>query len=427
MSQKKVLIITYYWPPAGGPGVQRVVKFVKYLAQQNWQPLILTVKNPSAPATDASLLQQIPSNCKVYKTSVFEPFGLYRFFTGKKGHAVIPKDIIVKKKDDSPAERFSRWIRANIFIPDARVGWIPFLVKKGMQIIREQQPVCIFSTSPPHSLQVGARILARKSGLKWIADFRDPWEENYWESEIGKSSRSKSVNRRMEQAVLQQADAITTVSPGLAEAFLKKGARRTGVLYNGYDQLNHDAARADRFRIIFIGNLSKYQNPAPFIKAIGQLPAAIRTNLDIRFIGKVFDDYRDMLQSAGIVLMDYMPLDRLTAYCKTASLLLLIFHKTSYSADYITAKMFDYLALRKPILAIGLKNSIGEKVLDETVSGKLFCETETGEIASYIKAKYTEWQKGDPLLLPSNKQLEYYSSAANVDRLIKLFESLDES
>ncbi len=426
MSRKKVLIITYYWPPAGGPGVQRVVKFVKYLDRLGWQPVILTVKASSSPAQDKSLLENIPVGCTVYKTAVFEPFGVYKFFTGKKRDAYIPKDIIVQKKNDSWREKTSRWLRANLFIPDARIGWIPFLVREGMRIIKHEKPSVIFSTSPPHSLQIGARILAKRSGLKWIADFRDPWDEAYWESEIGKTALSAAINRWFEKSVLKQADIVTTVSPGIVGMLRAKQAGRYEYLYNGYEALNGSVDRSARFRIIFIGNLSKYQSPATFIAALKHVPPEYRKQIDVYFIGKVFDDYKKLMKDANIILKNYMPYNELMDFCNSASLLLLIFHQTSYSANYITAKLFDYLALRKPILAIGFKDSIGEKILTETESGALFGYDQTRETSEFIIQYFTKWKEGDSLLLPPNDKLKEYSTEDNVARLISFFESMDQ-
>lgn len=419
---KKVLIITYYWPPAGGPGVQRVLKFANALPKMGWQPIILTVENPSSPAQDNSLLNSIPKECVVYKTKTSEPFALYKKFTGKKKEGAIPKDIIVQKKGDNLKERLARWVRANLFIPDARLGWVPHIVKEGMKIIEREKPDVIFSTSPPHSLQIGARKLAQKSGLKWIADFRDPWSEAYWESEIGKSLFAQKLNTRQELKTLKQATTVTTVSAGLVDLLKKKQTGNYHVLYNGFGQLNKQKVKRDHFNIIFIGNLSKYQNPLPFIKAFNQLPQEVRALCKVRFIGKVFDDYAPLLEQNGFILMDYMPYNKMMEYSQQASLLLLIFHETSYTQGYITAKMFDYLALRKPVLAIGTKNSIGEKVLNETESGALFEKTETTEMCRWMEKQFAQWKKEDALLLEPNSTLETYSTDYNVKKLITLFE-----
>jgi len=421
---KKVLIVTYYWPPAGGPGVQRVLKYTRYLPDFGWQPVILTVQKPSSPAIDNSLIDKIHEKCIIYKTKAFEPFGVYKSFTGKSKDASIPKDIIVKKEKDSLKENMARWIRANLFVPDARIGWIPYLVKQGKKIIEKEKPEIIFSTSPPHSLQIGARRLAKQSKLKWVADFRDPWNEAYWESEIGKSTIVKRLNTYFEKKTLQKTDFVTTVSEGIYQIFGKKYQSDYAVLHNGFEDINKDIVKTDRFNIIFIGNLSKYQNPLPFVNALKLLPEKIRSATDIYFIGKVFDDYKEPLIKAGIILKDYMPYNELIAFSKSASLFLLVIHETVYTVGYMTAKIYDYLSLRKPILAIGEKKSILEKILEQTKSGALFEKNETREMSEFIKKNFEQWEKNKYVLLAGNDHLMQYSTKDNVKELALIFNNL---
>ena len=424
---KKVLIITYYWPPAGGPGVQRVVKFSKYLPKFGWNPIILTVKNPTSPARDESLLEHLPKNCKVYKTKTIEPFNFYRKLTGRQKNEVLAKDIISKKSDEKPSEKLARVIRANLFIPDARVGWIPYIIKEGMKIIDIENPSLIFSTSPPHSVQLGAKKLAKRSGLKWIADFRDPWTEAYWEEDIDKTGLIKKVNLKLEKNVLASADLITTVSKGMIDVFSTKISNRYDFLYNGLETFNTKKSITDKFEIIFLGNLSKYQSPLPFIEAINLLPHKTKLQMEITFIGKVFDDYLQLFNKYDgiqINVKEYMPYQDMMHYVKKASMLLLIYHKTSYTTGYMTAKIFDYLALRKPILALGQLRSTGEDVLQQTGSGQLFEYSDIENISKYIAEEFEQWTKKHYVLLQSNKALDNYKTIENVKKLVKLFEEV---
>lgn len=421
---KKVLIVTYYWPPAGGPGIQRILKFTRYLPDFGWQPIVLTVEHPSSPANDQSLSNKINPQCIVYKTGVIEPFNLYKTFTGKAKSENIPKDIIVKKGNDPIKEKIARWVRANLFVPDARIGWVPYIVKEGMKIIQHEKPDVIFSTSPPHSLQLGAKRLAKKSNLKWIADFRDPWSEAYWESEIGKSALTQKINTHFEKQSLMHANTVTSVSKGVCDLLEKKIKNEYVVLYNGFDDINREQKVTDRFNIFFIGNLSKYQDPDPFIKALKMLPKNVREKIDIYFIGKVFDDYKDLFLQESFILKNYMPYSEMMEFSKSACIFLLILHQTSYTLSYMTAKIFDYLALRKPILAIGKKKSTVERVLKETQSGTLFENNEINEITEFLISYYTEWQKNKFLLLDENENLMKYSTQSNVEKLAGIFNKL---
>ena len=421
---KKVLIITYYWPPAGGPGVQRVLKYSRYLPEFGWQPVILTVENPSSPAKDSSLLEKIHEKCIIYKTKTLEPFAAYKSFTGKSKDASIPKDVIAKKEKSSLKENAALWIRANIFVPDARIGWIPYLVKQGKEIIEKEKPEIIFSTSPPHSLQIGARRLAKLSKLKWVADFRDPWNEAYWERDIGKSGPARRLNMYFEKKTLQEAHFVTTVSEGYYQMFGRKHKTDYALLHSGFEDINTDVVQTDRFSIIFIGNLSKYQSPMPFLEALKTLPENIRSAIDIYFIGKVFDDYKDALLKAGIILKDYIPYKELMTFLKSASLFLLLIHETEYTVGYLPVKIYDYLSLRKPILAIGERNSIADQVLQKTESGSLFEKNELQNIADFIKKHFEQWQKDKSVLLAVNDNLMQYSTKQNVKELATIFNKL---
>ncbi|MBN2425563.1 MAG: glycosyltransferase [Calditrichaceae bacterium] len=422
---KKVLIITYYWPPAGGPGVQRVLKIVKYLAQFGWQPVILTVENPVSSAYDDTLKAGIPEACIVYKTKTAEPFSLYRKFMGKKS-AVIPKDAISQKQKLSLKEKISRWIRANIFIPDARVGWVKYNEKEGLKIIEKEKPQIIFSTSPPHSLQIGAKRLANKSGLPWIADLRDPWLDAYWQIDLHNAVVRK-LNGYLEKNTLKRASEITTVSEGLADLYAKRIGVDSHCIFNGFDKLNKETQVSYRFTILFIGNLSKYQSPEPLFSAVSMLSDGIKEDIDIVFIGKVFDDFyamRNKFQGVNIIFREYMAFKDLESYARSVSLLLLIIHKISYTKDYMTAKIFDYLSFRKPVLALGEKGSAVDLLLKETGSGQLFEYEKSDEMADYISKVYRQWKTEKTIVLNEYEKLEIYSSKTNVEKLTKIFERL---
>jgi glycosyltransferase involved in cell wall biosynthesis len=217
---KKVLIITYYWPPGGGAGIYRVLKFAKYLPQFNWQPIILTVKQGTYPVIDHGLEKDVPSNCPVYRCKSIEPFGIYKKFTGRNSDEAIPDYVFYAK--NSLKDHISRWIRFNCFIPDSRMGWTPSAVKIGLKIIKTEHIDLIFSSSPPNTVQVIANQLARKSGIKWVADFRDPWTDALTYQGIRRSFLTTYIDHRLERNVLQRADAITCVNQDYIDIFKKR-------------------------------------------------------------------------------------------------------------------------------------------------------------------------------------------------------------
>ncbi|MCK4715587.1 MAG: glycosyltransferase, partial [Candidatus Marinimicrobia bacterium] len=218
---KKVLIITYYWPPAGGPGVQRVLKFAKYLPEFGWQPIILTVKNGEYPAIDNSLQKEIPANCKVYNTFSIEPNFVYKKFTGMGSDEKIPTAVLAAENTNWK-KRLANWIRLNLFIPDAKIGWIPFAVRKGKKIIKAEKPDIIFSSSPPPTVHLIARKLAKWSGIKWVADFRDPWTDIYHYNDVKRSAWSLNRDKDKEKEIVTSADEIITVSQNVAELLNEK-------------------------------------------------------------------------------------------------------------------------------------------------------------------------------------------------------------
>jgi hypothetical protein len=427
---KKVLLITYYWPPAGGPGVQRIVKYVKAMPDFGWEPIVLTVKNPSSPTTDQSLLKEIPDNCQIYKTNTYEPFNLYKSFTGKEKGTHLSKDVIIKKPGESFIEKIARSIRANLFIPDARLAWNPYLVKAGRRIIDEEKPRVIMSTSPPHSLQLGARKLARVSGLKWIADFRDPWIEAYWESELKRLSLANFLNRTLEKKILEAADAITTVSDGLCELFKTKADNSFNTIYHGFGSLNSEIIKSEAFNIVYFGNMSKYQTPGPVIDAIEKLPTGIQNKIVLIFIGRIYEKYRTIItrnKHVKVEFYDFMPYQDVMNFSKSASLLLAVHPTSVYGSGYMAAKTYDYLSLRKPILALGTKGGELDTMLKDTSSGKVFGPNDIIEISNFINSIFQQWEQKKYILLGHSNQLNRYSLSSNVSKLVALFEKMDEA
>ena len=219
---KKILVITYYWPPAGGPGVQRILKFAKYLPEFGYKPIILTVKNGDYPANDYSLMKEIPDKIKVVKTKVLEPYNLYRKILGKKPETKIPVAILAQKKNLSKKEILMHWIRKNIFIPDARIAWNYHGFLKAQEIIRKDKIEMVLISSPPHSIQLIGYRLKKKFDLPLICDFRDPWTDIHYYENLNRLSLSKKIDQMFEKKVIDCCDRLITVSPALKRYFLKK-------------------------------------------------------------------------------------------------------------------------------------------------------------------------------------------------------------
>ena len=269
---KKVLIITYYWVPAGGVAVQRFLKFTKYLRDYGWEPVILTVKDGSYPYTDPKLESEVPKGIEVHRTKTFEPFEIYNLLRGQKGKAVPLAVATASKK--SLFQRLSGYIRANFFLPDARVGWKPYAIKEASNIIESQKIDAIITTGPPHSTHLIGQALKAKYKLPWVADFRDPWTEIFNNQYLPFTEASKAKDKKMEASVLRDCDVATVIGEGMKSVFPSKFTPKMEVITNGYDESDFDRTlqpETDKYRMRYVGNLLSNQNITALWAAIAEL------------------------------------------------------------------------------------------------------------------------------------------------------------
>lgn len=422
-TRKKVLILTYYWPPAGGPGVQRVLKLVKYLPDFGWDPIILTVKDGEYPAFDPSLEKEIPPSCRVIQTRTVEFFKAFRTLSGKGEKK--PADIyLLKHRGMKPRERLFTWIRQAFFVPDARLGWIPFAISKGVQVIREEQPDLIFSCSPPHSLQIAAYFLAHQHRLPWVADFRDPWTDAFWEKSVPRPTLSHRLNIAIEQRIIRGAHAITTVSAGFKELLLKRQHTKAYVLPNAYDNTDFEVKkqRSPTFRITYAGNISASQNPVQLFGALAKLRARYGSLLEIHFYGTFHRQVLDSIEEAQlrdiIHLHDYLPHKQVVSKITDSDLLILLIPKHD-GKGILTGKVYEYLATQNFIL--GISNEHGEV-------GQLLEECRCGTLCSYDEDPFDIlyeqvglWQQGIPLR-PNIAAIRQYERKNIARKLAHIFE-----
>lgn len=393
---RKVLIITYYWPPAGGPGVQRVLKFVKYLRDFGWEPIILTVREGEYPALDEGLAQDVPPGIQVFATRSIEFFSLFKRATGRKKEAPIETYILNREKAGWK-DLFFTWLRQNVFLPDARVGWVPFAVQKGKEIIAREKPDLIFSSSPPHSLQLAAARLAKYSGIPWVADFRDPWTDAFWDKGLRRSAWAAACIRNMERRMVSRATALTSVSQGVLELLLKGNTKQSLVLPNGFDSddFQLQKAPAPRFRIVYAGHIAASQNPVNFFEAVANLSPELRSRLDIQFWGK-FDEsvYRAIMQlglQEIVKLNPYIPHAAAVRAITNADLLLLLIPRM-YGKGILTGKVFEYLATGNYILGIGDPQGEAAQIVQECKAGEMF--DYNANLLPVLSDLLHAWEKG---------------------------------
>ena len=395
--RRKVLILTYYWPPAGGPGVQRVLKFVKYLPEFGWEPIVLTVKNGEYPALDDSLLAEIPGSCRVFQTPTIEFFSLFKRLSGRKKEAPIETFFLNRKKMPLKDRLFS-WIRQNIFIPDARLGWIPFAVREGAHILREEKPAILFSSSPPHSLNLAALRLSRKYRIPWVADFRDPWTEAFYEKGQPRSGFAKRINAYFEQKVLRRADAVLSVNRSILELLYHRPLPDNAhAVPNGYDadDFKLKKRQSPQFRIVYAGHIDSSQNPERFFAALAVLKEAHPGRVRADFYGKTDAAVREGIQRYGLedVLhcQAYVPHSDILQIITDADLLLLLIPRP-FSKGIVTGKIFEYLATRNFILGIGDPQGDAAQILQECRAGEML--SYEADPSGILEAQFQRWQQG---------------------------------
>ena len=248
---KKILVITYYWPPSGGPGVQRVLKYCKYLPKYGWEPIILTVSDGDFPVLDESLALEV-ENFKVFKTKSFSFHKIFNFLNKKSN---TPTFQLSSSDKDSLFVRFSRWIRLNIIIPDGRIGWLPGAVKKGNYIIGKYKIDAIFSSAPPYTTHLIAKSLSISNKIPWVADFRDPWTDRFYNYENKRWWLTQKLDKYLEHSVIKNADRCISVSRTISKYYKKSFE----IIHNGYDEdflTKNDLSKSNE--IIFIGNLKRF-------------------------------------------------------------------------------------------------------------------------------------------------------------------------
>lgn len=402
---KKALIVTYYWPPAGGPGVQRWLKFVKYLKEFNWEPVVVTVKNGTYPAIDNSLEKDIPDNTVVYKIPTSEPFGLYNFFKRRKGKSGSVAFINMKKKG-SLLDKLSIFIRANLYIPDARKGWKPYVVKALPEILSKHKIDVLITTGPPHSTHLIGLEMKRECNIPWIADFRDPWTNIYYNKIMPRTTRTKRIDSHLESSVLKESDFVIVVSRQVKREFCDR-TDNIELIYNGYDdsdfaKIDENDNPIDNFVILHTGNLSSSQNTIELWNALADISdknKSFKNDLVIRFIGNTDINIIDYLKSKGfsenIDIVDYVPHHKAVAMMTQASLLLLVIPNTDNNEGIITGKLFEYLASGSPIIAIGPVNGDAADILSETGRSPMIGFNDTSAMKERLIQAYTIWVEND--------------------------------
>jgi glycosyltransferase involved in cell wall biosynthesis len=388
-SLKRVLVITYYWPPAGGAGVQRWLKFVKYFREFGVEPVVYTPTNPELPAVDHSLLKDIPVGTEVIGTEIWEPYSFYKKFTGRRKEDGIGAGFISENKKPSVKEKLAVWLRGNLFIPDARRFWIRPSISYLTEYLKKNPVDAIISTGPPHSMHLIARgIKKRFPEIKWMADFRDPWTNIDFYEDLMVSKAADRKHRKLEAAVLTEADIVVSVGATMNEEFKEIWSSvhqsqqvpdKFKVVTNGYDDADVSSvpvALDSKFSIAHIGTLNRSRNPEVLWKVLGDLVQSqpdFARKLEIKLVGKVDVLVRESIERCGLAdyvnKIDYLPHDEVMRVQRSSHVLLLLVNRTKNAKGILTGKFFEYMAAGRPVLAIGPNDGDLAVIMNETKCG----------------------------------------------------------
>jgi len=376
----KVLIITYYWPPSGGAGVQRWLKFVKYLREFGWEPVIYTPLNAEYPVIDDTLLNDIPAGIEVVRTPIWEPYEFYKKVTGKKSSAKINSGFLNHKRSPGIVEKLSVWIRGNLFIPDARKFWINPSVRFLNKYLSEHKVDAIVSTGPPHSMHLIALALKGRLNIPWLADFRDPWTDIDYYKDMKISAYADRKHKSLELKTIKGCSAMVVVSRDMKVNYELMEANNVNLITNGYDSADMDVqnvVRDTKFSISHIGTLPPSLNLKGLWKVLSELSDELphfRENLEIKLIGKVDNSITDDISAFNLAdqftKIEYVTHDKAALLMKQSAILLLAINKDSPNAKGIlTGKFFEYLASGRPIFAIGPTDGDLAQILKESAAG----------------------------------------------------------
>ncbi|MEL6811281.1 MAG: glycosyltransferase family 4 protein [Bacteroidota bacterium] len=432
MEPKRVLLICYYWPPAGGPGVQRWLKFVKYFREFGVDPVVFVPENPHYPMIDESFAAEVPSEVEILKLPIKEPYRFATWFSRKKTKAM--SSGIISEKNPSLLEKLLLFVRGNLFIPDARIGWVKPAVAYLKKYLDDSDIQTVITTGPPHSLHLIGKRLQADLGLQWIADFRDPWTTIHYHRSLRLTRASREKHKRMEREVLTLADAIVVTSPNTKKEFSEITNTPITVITNGFDASEiFERVPDDTFTLVHVGSLLSNRNPIPLWKVLSEL-CTERTDfkdaLSIKLVGAVGDEIKESLQEFELKelasIPGYVSHSEALKIQQNAQVLLLIEMDRPETAAIIPGKLFEYLKARRPIIAMGPEGSDISAIIEETESGRFFGYRDEKILKEQILSYFHSYLTHN-LNEGSRGAIEKYSRRELTGRMAQLIKNLQST
>lgn len=415
--------------------MQRWLKFVKYFGDFGWEPIVFTPENPEMPSVDESLLSEVPEGIEVISNKIWEPYSFYKKFTGKAKDQKIQTAFLSEKKSKQGVfEKLSIWIRGNLFIPDARRFWIRPSVRLLSDYLKENKVDAIVTTGPPHSTHLIGMGLKAKTGIPWLADFRDPWTNIDYYQDLKPGKRADRKHHQLEKTVLEKADAIVVISPGMEKEFKAIVPRDYQTIPNGFDAedlppVSNEKPKDNKFSLAHIGSLTKSRNPENLWEALIQLVnenAGFAADLEIRNIGKMDFSATESIQKTGLEpylkRIDYLPHNEVIIEQHNASLLLLLINNTPNTKLILTGKIFEYLASGRPIVCIGPPDGDAAAVIRESECGSVFGFKEVARLKQELHFYYQLFKKGE--LLSDCKNVAQFERKNLTEKMAAVLDSI---
>lgn len=399
-NRKRILVITYYWPPSGGAGVQRWLKFTKYLPEFGWDPIVFTPENPDFELKDESLSNDVNDQIEVLKFPIWEPYKLFKRLSGNKS---IKQGQILESGKRSVFKKMAIWVRGNLFVPDPRIFWVKPSVQYLESILQTNNIKHIITTGPPHSVHlIGKGLKLKNPSLTWIADFRDPWSQ--WD--ILKKMRISSFiwkkHLKLEESVLKMADSVLATGPTAAQEFRDLGARRVHSITNGYDRDDGPPSvkpiKGDKFVISHLGMLSESRNPEALWGALEGLcnQPEFYEAFELHLTGILSPEVLSTVNRypkliTKLYLKESIPHSEVFKAYKESNILVLLQTKAKGATSQLPGKLFEYLSAKRPILALGARGNDISEILNSTKSGKSFDYNQSGELKRFITDEFSAW------------------------------------
>lgn len=432
MALKKVLIITYYWPPSGGPGVQRWIRFVQHLRSFNWEPILYVPENPSYVLLDKNLQSNIPTDIEVLKHPIIEPNSILEklSFSSKK-EGKLYENQQQKGNRKSLVQKLLWYVRGNFFIPDARFLWIKPSVKYLTKVLSDTDFDLIVSTGPPHSVHLIAKKLQEKFELPWVADFRDPWTSMDYLKEMSLSSRALKKHDAQEREVITSADKIIVVGQTMMNEFKDRYDVESTIIHNGFNEMEEtENVQLDaKFTLSHIGSFLKNRNCDDLWNVLATMlkeNTDFKNDLCIQLIGRLAPNVESSIEKFGlsnyIDRKGYMPFAETQKYLLASQVLLLPIDRIDNAEFILTGKIFEYLKSRRPILLIGPTHGDAAALVNQTKAGYCCNFDDESAIRQTIEKMYELYKRGENHV--RSEGIEKFSGVELTRKMANVFDQL---